>query len=310
MTQLVGVVGRFWRWVSVVAAVGCVGLLGLAGTAAAAETVTVGATLPIPAGPQVSSAFLAIPGGFVTIASSTVSDPAIAPFGGTVTGWSIQGASVTPGYSVSVFHKNADGSYTVTAQSAKVTPTGAEPFESFATDLPIEAGEYVGLDVPATGFVTDLEGVPGGSFGFIFEQGVGSVLPAISTGEKPTTTALAPSVMAYNAEIEAAPTPPPTGAGSEPGTSTGQPAGGGNSTASPSSSPSSSPSAPAPRCVVPKLDGKKLAAAKQALRAGHCKVGRVSLEHGHGSKPARVVKQSPKPGTSLTAGAAVGVKLG
>jgi hypothetical protein len=301
--------------------IGCLGLFGLAGTAVAAETVTVGAPLPMPAGPELRQAYLDVPGGFVTLASSAVSDPAVAPFTGKVTGWSIQGASKTPGYSISVFHPNPDGSYTVTAKSAAVEPTGAEPFESFSTDLPIEAGDYVGLDMPATGTVTEMAGIESGSFGFIGEQAVGSILPAITKSEKPTSTGLVPWVMAYNAVIEAE-TPPPTGTGTGSGTNTGSgdgtgtPSNGTTDSAETSPSPppptsmtTSSVPAPAVRCVVPKLDGKSLTAAMHALRAAHCKVGDVRRERGRRSKPRRVVKQSPKPGTDLAVQSAVSVDL-
>jgi hypothetical protein len=315
MTPSVGVVGRSLRSGAVVALIGCVGLLAWAGTAAAAETVTVGATLPMPAGPELNQAFLPIPGGFVTLASSAVLDAAVAPFSGTVTGWSIQGASKTPGYSISVFHPNPDGSFTVTAKSDAVEPTGAEPFESFTTDLPIEAGDYVGLDMPGSGSVTTTEGIASGSFAFLGEQAVGSVLPAITTGEKPTTTALVPVVMAYNAVIEAPAAPPSTGTGTGTEPSSTGTAGDGSGT--PASGPAVGSSPPSPstsparelRCVVPRLDGKKPAAAKKALRAAHCKVGRVRRERGGRSKPPRVVKQSPKPRADLPAQSPVSIAL-
>lgn len=61
-------------------------------------------------------------------------------------------------------------------------------------------------------------------------------------------------------------------------------------------------------CRVPKLRGLKLKAAKRRLRSANCALGRVK-RLGRTDKMARVKKQSPKPGSSLAAGAAVAVKL-
>jgi hypothetical protein len=75
------------------------------------------------------------------------------------------------------------------------------------------------------------------------------------------------------------------------------------------------PSSPAPtppaqvKCVVPKLAKKTLGQAKSALKAAHCALGKVSKPKK--AKGALVVKSSkPAAGTSLAAGAKVGLKLG
>jgi hypothetical protein len=72
------------------------------------------------------------------------------------------------------------------------------------------------------------------------------------------------------------------------------------------------PPAPAPEahCVVPKLKGKKLKAAKRAIRAGDCKVGHVGKKEGVTAKTGKVIRQNPKAGTTKTAGSKVNVKLG
>jgi hypothetical protein len=57
-------------------------------------------------------------------------------------------------------------------------------------------------------------------------------------------------------------------------------------------------------CEVPKVKGRKLRAAKRRLRNANCKLGKV---RGHGK---RVIKQKPKPGTTLPPGSTVNVKLG
>ncbi len=61
------------------------------------------------------------------------------------------------------------------------------------------------------------------------------------------------------------------------------------------------------RCVVPKLKGKKLKAAKKALKKAHCSLGKVKPQ---GTKTGKVKKQKPKGGAVLPAGSKVNIKLG
>jgi hypothetical protein len=67
---------------------------------------------------------------------------------------------------------------------------------------------------------------------------------------------------------------------------------------------------PPARCVVPKLIGRKLKAAKKKLRAADCKIGHVGKRKGITAKSGRVVKQRPRPGKIRAAGSKVSVKLG
>lgn len=60
-----------------------------------------------------------------------------------------------------------------------------------------------------------------------------------------------------------------------------------------------------PVCVVPKVKGKKLAAAKLAVTSAHCSVGKITKAFSGTVKRGRVVSQRPKPGTKSAAGAAV-----
>jgi len=57
-------------------------------------------------------------------------------------------------------------------------------------------------------------------------------------------------------------------------------------------------------CVVPRVTGKKLKAAKRVLTRAHCKAGKVTKKFSK-VKRGRVVSQRPKPGTNLPAGAKV-----
>jgi hypothetical protein len=60
-------------------------------------------------------------------------------------------------------------------------------------------------------------------------------------------------------------------------------------------------------CVVPKLKGKKLKAARRALKRAHCRLGKVRPK---GQKKGRVKRQSRRPGKVLLAGTKVNVRLG
>ncbi len=62
-------------------------------------------------------------------------------------------------------------------------------------------------------------------------------------------------------------------------------------------------------CVVPKLNGKKLKAAKKALARAECKLGKVKKLKGATTKTGKVKSQSPKPGKVLTPGAKVSVTI-
>jgi subtilisin family serine protease len=65
-----------------------------------------------------------------------------------------------------------------------------------------------------------------------------------------------------------------------------------------------------PPCVVPNVVGKKLAAAKAAVKGRHCKVGHVGYLKSTGKKKGRVIRQSPAPGRHLGSNAAVKLWLG
>lgn len=67
--------------------------------------------------------------------------------------------------------------------------------------------------------------------------------------------------------------------------------------------------APAEVCLVPKLDGRTLKRAKLRLRAADCKVGEVVKLKGAKAARARVVRQSPRPGSKLVSGAVVSLTL-
>ncbi|HVO55981.1 MAG TPA: IPT/TIG domain-containing protein [Solirubrobacterales bacterium] len=63
-------------------------------------------------------------------------------------------------------------------------------------------------------------------------------------------------------------------------------------------------------CKVPNLSGKKLKPAKKALKKAGCKLGTVKLTGDATNKTGKVIKQNPKSGKILAPSAKVGVKLG
>jgi serine/threonine-protein kinase len=61
----------------------------------------------------------------------------------------------------------------------------------------------------------------------------------------------------------------------------------------------------APRCVVPRLKGKKLAAAKKALRKAHCAVGKVTKRRAGVRLRGKVLSSKPRAGSKRPAGTRV-----
>jgi hypothetical protein len=58
-------------------------------------------------------------------------------------------------------------------------------------------------------------------------------------------------------------------------------------------------------CVVPKVKGKSLKAAKRAIKAHHCRVGKIKRTFSKKVKKGHVISQKPKPGKRLKHGAKV-----
>jgi len=58
-------------------------------------------------------------------------------------------------------------------------------------------------------------------------------------------------------------------------------------------------------CVVPKVKGKRLSAAKRAIKAHNCSVGKIKHSFSSKVKKGRVISQKPKPGKRLKHGAKV-----
>ena len=255
-------------------------LLGLAAVAQA-ETVTVGADLSTPT--AFRSGCKAQGGcGSVLLAASSPSKSSVSPVSGSVVSWQVKGATAVAGYEVNVLRKNADGTYTVTASSGPVTPLGTNKVETFTTALPILAGEYVEWNTPDTGSLALLEGTSTEGF---FE-------PLVTLGETRTSDdEEVPYTAGFNADIEPAPVVVPVSPIVTP-------------------TPAPAPVAPAPTCMVPKLAGKKLKEAREAVLAAHCALGKNIRKNGANNRNGKIVAQTLKPGTVGPVETVVRVTLG
>lgn len=71
------------------------------------------------------------------------------------------------------------------------------------------------------------------------------------------------------------------------------------------------PPTPVPAaCIVPKVTGKPLSAAKGAIKRHHCSVGKITKVESTNKNRGHVVSQTPKPGKHLRKGANVALKVG
>jgi hypothetical protein len=126
---------------------------------------------------------------------------ASSPVDGAVVGWKLSGADAAFGYRLLVLHQFGQTRFynesygpdlRLIGSSAPVT--GGESPQSFETDLPIEAGDYIGLITPAGG---DVSAYPttGFTLGFPSPQPDGTYVSGVFEGQLP-----------FNAEVQPAPT--------------------------------------------------------------------------------------------------------
>ena len=256
-----------------------IALLALAGYAQA-QTVILGPGLGELEG---TASCTAVGGcGAVNTVPSTPSQTAVSPVDGTVVQWSIEGASETPGFVLDVMRRNLDGSWTVTASSAAVTPgPGAQ---TFATSVPIKADEYVGGVSPNGGSIGVLKANP--VTVAVFQPALSVGQPGLPIAEGQTNAAAFQAVV----ETPASASNPTTGA--------------------PATAAPPAPVASEPNCVVPRLAGKTLKASKKTIKGAVCSVGLVSTKDGVKATSGKVVRQSPKAGKVVALHSPVSLKLG
>jgi hypothetical protein len=205
---------------------------------------------------------------------------------------------------------------------------GGQSFVKVETDPQIRAASAVGLDPSnadhvivsdTAGFVT--ETTDGGTTwttlndpgngGISFGGGIADIelppaaaplahvaaLAPVGAASLSTTSFLATSGGAFRARVGA-----PHGGGNPPG----NPGNGNPGTTPPPSGPGAPPHVV--RCVVPKLKGKTLKAAKAALKKAHCRAGKLTRVHA-ATKVGRVARQSRVAGKHLPVGTKVAFAL-
>lgn len=268
---------------------------------------------------------------------------AASPVTGTVIRWRMRGGSPGLPYRLRVFAPAGLFTFTATASSAYAVPASSA-LQSFPTSIPIQAGQGIGLDLPAEGAV-DYREAPGAAYAYFPSPPLDGIpTEGEDIGESPWE-------LGFNADVLA----PPTVASISPNRGilasgstvkvkitgnnfaevTGVAFGGvpttytvdsdSQITAIPAAQKKPGPqavtvttlagTASAPKsyrytaCVVPKLAGKKLKAAKRLIRKGECRVGFVKKRGEATAKTGRVVVQKPPAGRIVRTGSKVRVTL-
>jgi hypothetical protein len=213
----------------------------------------------------------------------------VVPQAGTLTSWSTSaGPGAGQAVSLKVYRPVSGTTYSVLAEDGP-RPLVPSVLNTFPIDIPVEAGDVIGLNdgnAPAfhvacafvTGALGDVEAgllgnaAPGSSLDFEPSDQQGEIRANVSANLQPTPA------------IVAVPVTSGTAAGTGPPTSARQ-------------------------CVVPRLGAKTLKAARAALKKADCKLGRVTRLKGANPKTGLVVSQNPQTGKKLAAGAKVAVNL-
>ncbi len=322
--------------VGVIAAVtACVCAL-FAAAGAQASTVTVGSVLPPASTPKPFEEVQT----FFNTALPEKGANLVSPVNGAIVRWRVVGAKGGPFY-LRVLRPNGSGAYMAAGTSGGVIPSGSG-LQTFTANIPIHAGDLIGIDPTNPTDEIGVAEVPGASFASIFPTPFdGATVPprpnragqeielSAEIQPVPAITAIAPS----SGSIAGGTTVTITGTdfgtasavkfGSTPATGytvdsetqitafappslvTGKVDVAVTTTAG-SSAIVKADSFTYTGCVVPKLKGKKLKQAKRALRSAGCKPGKVRGQKG---KSAKVVKQNPPRGKTLVPGAAVNIKV-
>jgi hypothetical protein len=265
----------------------------------------------------------------------------VSPVNGTIVRWRVQDAEGGP-FALRVLRPNGSGGYAGAGTSNPATPSGPG-LQTFTANLPVHAGDLIGIDPSKDTDKIGVAEVAGASYGFIFPPPFdgATVAPSGTVAGKeielsaevqpaPAITSISPnfgpvtggtSVTITGTNLTAASavkfgTVPATGFTVESETQI-------TAIAPPSTAVETvhvtattlAGTSPTTRgdefiyqgCVVPKLKGKKLKPAKKAIRRGGCKLGTVKHRRG---KHGKVLKQNPKPGKVVAPQTKVNVTVG
>jgi hypothetical protein len=313
--------------------------LALLASGAQASTVTVGSVLPIE---YTSTPFGQVKTQFNTALPERGAN-LVSPVSGAIVRWRMQGAKGGPFY-LRVLHPNGAGAFSSVGTSGAVTPTDTG-VQVFTANIPIRAGDQIGVDPTNPTDEIGIAPVPNASFGFIFPpppDGATVAPNGTGTGELELSAEVQPTPVV----AAVAPNFGPITGGTAV-TITGTDLGGASAVrfgtvpaasytvdsdtqitavAPPSATPGevelnvttvagTSTKAKAggftyTACVVPRLKHRSLKSAKNRLRSAYCKPGKVKRLEGATPKDGRVVKQSPAAGTILPPESKVTIKLG
>jgi hypothetical protein len=310
----------------------------LTASAAQASTVAIGSVLPLE---YSSTKFEAVK----TLLNTALPEKGanlVSPVSGAIVRWRVQGAAGGPFY-LRVLRPNGAGAYTAVGTSGAATPSGPV-LQTFTTNLPIQAGDTIGIDPTNASDEIGIATVEGASSAFIIPPPFEGSTVAPS-GENPSGQEIE-----LSAEVQPAPAiasiDPSQGsiAGGTTVTITGTNLNGATavkfgptpatSFTAESETQITAVAPPTPKpgavdvtvttvagtsatrsgsdrfvytaCVVPKLKGKTLKRARKALVKAGCRLGKVK---GHKTAAAKVTKQVPKPRKILPLGAKVNIKL-
>lgn len=322
-----------------VLAVTAMSALALLAATAQASTITIGSVLP----PGAAATKFEQVRTFFNTALPEKGANLTSPATGAIVRWRMQEAEGGP-FALRVLRPNGTGGYMAVGTSNPVTPAAGGGLQTFTANLPVQAGDLIGVDPTSAedkiGIVPD---VPGASYGFIFP-------PPFDGATVAPSGSVAGQEIALSAEVQPAPAitsiTPDFGSvvggtsvkitgtnlaaasavkfGSVPATSFKAESETQITAIAPASAAvgpveitattlaGTSPEVSADRfyyegCVVPKLKGKKLKAAKKTIGRADCKVGKISHRKG---KPGKVIKQSLKPGKVLAPGTKVKLTVG
>lgn len=330
-----GMLGRF-GFVAVVASVGAL----LAATAAQASTVTVGSVLPPGSTP---TEFKTVETFFNTALPEKGAN-LTSPVSGAIVRWRMQDPAGGP-FFLRVLRPNGSGGYMAAGTSNPVTPSGSG-LQTFTANLPVKAGDLIGVDPTNAGDKIGVAEVAGAGFGYIFPPPFDGATVAPSGSEAGKEVELSAEVQPTPAITSISPEFGPV-AGGTTVTITGTDLASASAVkfgelpaASFKAESETKITAVAPRsatvgpvdvtattiagtsatgrddhffyegCVVPKLKGKTLKSAKRMLGRADCKVGKVKRLKSKPSKAGKVLKQSVKPGKVLASKSKVNLTVG
>jgi hypothetical protein len=223
----------------------------------------------------------------------------VAPFSGVIVRWHVLLGEPTEAQKIRIriLHTVAPEEFKVISSGPLENVHAGEGAYEFPAALPIARGDQVGLEGDSSKKISwETVSVPGAQHQ-TFNLGPG--LDGSETG--PPGGLPAESEVTFNVQVE--PDCDNDGLGDEtqdPDTSSCHPR---------PAAPTTPPQASA-QCVVPKLQGKTLRAARKRARRAHCRLGRVKLLVGTTDKTGKVVRQQPKAGKVKMAASRIRVTLG